>query len=117
MEHRGHHICNCFKKDKWFHNPLSGHSWSEPGDVIKNKFRISGPFAFNCGTFSSVTKAKEHIDFLIKYPWLPPITPAERKRVDKRIASGHPLGRDVTVEEEPFRIQRILEQIGERVGR
>ena len=118
MKYRGHTITQDWteskvksgKKRPWYADTVS-EFWVGQGHPKKNCFKIHGPLAFGCGTFFNEAKAKDHIDYLIRNPWIPPITPAERRRMDKRLASGHPLGRDVTVEEEPFVLQKILAEL------
>lgn len=70
IEYKGYKIYEDVKTARYCCNPISGHFWSE--NKATGKFRISGgKFGYSMITrvFSTVEKAKEHIDFYVK--WLP----------------------------------------------
>jgi hypothetical protein len=62
--YKGHKIYEEIKTVGYCRNPISGHSWSE--QKVTGRFRISGGKMIT-RVFSSVKKAKEHIDFYSKY--------------------------------------------------
>jgi len=66
IEYKGYQIYNEIKTVKYCRNPISGHEWSESKDT--GRFRIVGGTVIT-RVFRSVEKAKEHIDFYVK--WMP----------------------------------------------
>jgi len=52
-------------KTVWKHNKISGHSW--PESIPLKSFYISGSGASVNDRFMKVEKAKEHIDYIIKF--------------------------------------------------
>lgn len=52
-------------KTKWCRNPVSGHEWPTYEEV--KGWHIIGPKAWSDVVYYSLSKAKEHIDFLVKF--------------------------------------------------
>jgi len=66
ITYKGYKIYEDVKTARYCHNPISGHFW--PETKATGKFRISGGKMIT-RVFSNVKKAKEHIDFYVK--WIP----------------------------------------------
>jgi hypothetical protein len=66
ITYKGYRIY-CHMKSINRHNPISGHSWTEP--ELTSKFYVSGKGARVTDLYTSVKAAQEHIDFLIKFPF------------------------------------------------
>jgi len=64
MEYKGYNIHKNFKTT-YESNPISGHSW--PVYTELKTFHICGPMTFHSDKYRSIEKAKEHIDFLVKF--------------------------------------------------
>ena len=67
MKYKGHIISDRYKC-KYYTNKISGHTWSE--DIPLKGYRVFGPFmihSYNMDCFRSIKKAKEYIDFRIKF--------------------------------------------------
>jgi hypothetical protein len=63
-EYRGYKICQN-TKTKWHKNDISGHEWSTLTPA--NGFHVMGIGIFSSSKFSTIEKAKEQIDFVIKF--------------------------------------------------
>lgn len=66
ITYKGYKIYEEIKVARYCHNPISGHSW--PENKATGKVRISGGKMVT-RVFANVQKAKEHIDFYVK--WIP----------------------------------------------
>ena len=67
MKYKGYFISDRYKL-KYHTNKLSGHTWSE--HIPLKGYRLFGPFMLhghNMDCFRSIKKAKEYIDFRVKF--------------------------------------------------
>lgn len=81
MEYKGYTITSRYKTVSKS-SPVSGHEWSEY--VPMAGFRVLGKTALS-HNFKTVDKAKEYIDFLVKFPF-------EIPRSEREIAKAKELG-------------------------
>lgn len=78
-EYRGYKICQNFKV-KWHKHNISGHVWSTT--VPANGYHVIGKGIFSTDNFKTIDKAKEQIDFVIKFQ-IGYNIPRSQKEIDK----------------------------------